>query len=55
LNLKRKKNILHIDFKKYTPRPNLLIKLGTQLNYPNSYIEIAKTNHQKPLYNTPKI
>jgi hypothetical protein len=37
LNLKRKQTILNIDIKKYTPRPDLLIKLGTQLNYPNSY------------------
>lgn len=49
-DLIKKKCSLDIDFSKNSPRPDIPKKYGTHLDYPGSYLEIAKSDSKRPLY-----
>ena len=55
MDLVKKKCFLELDFIKITPRPGIPKKLGTNLEYPNAFSEIAKLNTNRPLYDIQKL
>ena len=55
LDLVKKKCALELDFVKLSPRPDIPKKLGTNLDYPHAYKEIARANTARPLYDIQKV
>ena len=50
LSIVKKKLILGVDWQKVKSRPELAKKPGTNLDYPDSYKELARSNSHRPLY-----
>jgi len=53
--LVKKKCSLELDFKKITPRSDIPTKLGTNLDYPKAFKELARSNTSRPLYEVQKV
>lgn len=55
LDLVRKKLKIGLNLQKLSPRPDIPKKLGTNLEYSNTYTEISQLNAHRPQYDVQRL